>query len=67
MNLVERLRDERYITTADWILKEVREAADRIEALEAREAAHNEIWGGTMYSIDLAWERSEILNKGKDQ
>ena len=35
MNLVERLRDERYITTADWILKEVREAADRIDELEA--------------------------------
>ena len=63
MNLVERLRDKGLA----FSIFDRDIAADRIEVLEAREAAHNEIWGGTMYSIDLAWERSEILNKGKDQ
>jgi len=61
MNLVERLRDERYITTADWILKEVREAADRIEALEE----------GLQYFIDWDHDVDDValkaLNKGKDQ
>ena len=44
---------------------EAAEMADYIEKLEARESAHDEIWAGTIYSIDLAWDRQTALKENK--